>query len=154
SPDATLSTWVASCASLPEELMSRAASPSIAGEVSPASGASAPLPPHADAASSSENAANRAAPEILHIVAVLAVTTRRPRGSEKRTGERNRKARRHEAQILRAFPFSSLRLVVVLGAEVRDQLFAAQVAERVLQLHELDEQVVLRVQAGRGLRAL
>src|SRR5690349_10040673 len=42
------------------------------------------------------------------------------------------------------------RLVVVLGAEVRDQLLAAQVAERVLQLHQLDEQVVLRVQAGRG----
>ena len=28
------------------------------------------------------------------------------------------------------------RLVVVLGAEVSDQLFAAQVAERVLQLHQ------------------
>src|SRR4051812_6176379 len=37
-------------------------------------------------------------------------------------------------------------LIVVLGAEVGDELFAAHVAERVLELHELDEQVVLGVQ--------
>ena len=37
--------------------------------------------------------------------------------------------------------------VVVLEPEVRDQLLAAQVAQRVLQLHQLDEEVVLRVEA-------
>src|SRR5437867_6856201 len=37
-------------------------------------------------------------------------------------------------------------IVVVLTTEVCDQLFALQVPERVLQLHELNEQVVLRVQ--------
>src|SRR5450631_2973396 len=46
------------------------------------------------------------------------------------------------------------RLVVVLGAEVRDQLVALGVAQRVLQLHELDEQVVLRVQTLGGHRRL
>src|SRR5438093_7595327 len=35
----------------------------------------------------------------------------------------------------------AIRLVVVLRAEVRDQLLAAQVAERVLQLHQLDEEI-------------
>src|SRR5688572_17892256 len=35
--------------------------------------------------------------------------------------------------------------VIVLGAEVRDQLVALGVAQRVLQLHELDEQVVLGI---------
>src|SRR3569623_1279416 len=38
-------------------------------------------------------------------------------------------------------------LVVVLGAEVGDEVITLRVAERDLQLHELDEQVVLRVQA-------
>src|SRR4029453_10600268 len=47
-----------------------------------------------------------------------------------------------------------LTLVVVLEAEVRDEVLSAQVAERVLELHELDEQVVLGVEAGRGHRAL
>ena len=45
-------------------------------------------------------------------------------------------------------------LVVVLGAEVGDQLFAAQVAQRVLELHELDEQIVLGVQPRRGVIGL
>src|SRR5437879_724380 len=46
-------------------------------------------------------------------------------------------------------------LVVVLGTEVRDELVALGVAERVLQLHQLDEQVVLGVQAlGRSHRRL
>src|SRR5262252_8192989 len=39
-------------------------------------------------------------------------------------------------------------IVVVFTTEVRDQLLALQVPERVLQLHQLDEQVVLGVQAG------
>ena len=41
-------------------------------------------------------------------------------------------------------------LVVVLGAEVGDELFAAQVAQRVLELHELDEQVVLGIEPRRA----
>src|SRR5262249_26872942 len=45
-------------------------------------------------------------------------------------------------------------LVVVLTAQVRDQLLALQVPQRVLQLHQLDEQIVLRVQTGRVNRAL
>ena len=36
--------------------------------------------------------------------------------------------------------------VVVLQAEMRDQLLTAQVAQRVLQLHQLDEQVVLGIE--------
>src|SRR5512143_3757839 len=47
-----------------------------------------------------------------------------------------------------------IELVVVLGAEVGDELITLGVAERVLQLHELDEQVVLRVQALLRHRAL
>src|SRR4051812_14805956 len=39
-------------------------------------------------------------------------------------------------------------LVVVLTAEMGDEFFALQVPERVLQLHQLNEQIVLRVQAG------
>src|SRR5688572_12927163 len=35
--------------------------------------------------------------------------------------------------------------VVVLAAEVRDQLLAAHETQRVLQLHQLNEQIVLRV---------
>src|SRR3954471_11721379 len=45
-------------------------------------------------------------------------------------------------------------LVVVLTAKMRDQLFAFQVAQSVLQLHQLDEQVVLRIQVRRVHRAL
>src|SRR3954471_6295143 len=44
--------------------------------------------------------------------------------------------------------------VVILQAEVRDQILAAHVTQRVLQLHQLDEQVVLRVEARRVHRAL
>src|SRR5687768_12128807 len=44
--------------------------------------------------------------------------------------------------------------VVILQAEVRDEVFAAEVAERVLELHQLDEDVVLGVEAGRGHRRL
>ena len=36
--------------------------------------------------------------------------------------------------------------VVVLEPEVRDELLARHVAQRVLQLHQLDEQIVLRIQ--------
>src|SRR4051812_9489963 len=44
--------------------------------------------------------------------------------------------------------------VVVFEAEVRDEVFAAQMPERVLELHQLDEDVVLGVEAGRGHRRL
>src|SRR4051812_36963536 len=36
-------------------------------------------------------------------------------------------------------------LVVVLASEMGDQFLAHHVAQRVLQLHQLDEQVVLRI---------
>src|ERR1700748_3100749 len=45
-------------------------------------------------------------------------------------------------------------LVVVLTAKMRDELFAFQIPQRVLQLHQLNEQVVLRIQARRVNRAL
>src|SRR3954469_8535627 len=44
--------------------------------------------------------------------------------------------------------------VVIFAAEVRDQFLALQVTQRVLQLHQLDEQVVLGIEAGRVHRAL
>src|SRR2546422_905688 len=46
------------------------------------------------------------------------------------------------------------RLIVVLQAKVRDQRFPLQVAQRVLQLHGLNEQVVLRTQSGSRHRRL
>src|SRR5687768_9052220 len=45
-------------------------------------------------------------------------------------------------------------LVVILIPEVGDELFAAHVAHGVLELHELDEEVVLGVEAGGGHGAL
>src|SRR5690606_14339243 len=51
-------------------------------------------------------------------------------------------------------PHAPRRSLVVIQPQVRDLLFAHQVAQRVLQLHVLDEQVVLRVQVGRHHRAL
>ena len=42
--------------------------------------------------------------------------------------------------------------VVILQPQVRDHLFALQVAQRVLQLHRLDEQVMLGIQPGRRHR--
>ncbi len=44
-------------------------------------------------------------------------------------------------------PHNHLTLVVILQPQMRDQLFAFQVPQRVLQLHQLDEQIVLRIQA-------
>src|SRR5262249_59705946 len=44
--------------------------------------------------------------------------------------------------------------VVVLPPEMRDELLAPQIAERVLQLHELNEQVVLRIETRRVHRTL
>src|SRR5690606_10035224 len=44
--------------------------------------------------------------------------------------------------------------VVILVAQVGDELLAHHPAERVLQLHELNEQIVLRIELGRGHRAL
>src|SRR5688500_7608244 len=44
--------------------------------------------------------------------------------------------------------------VVVFAAQMRDELLAAQVAQRVLELHQLDEQIVLRVERRRMHRAL
>src|SRR5690606_19770526 len=46
------------------------------------------------------------------------------------------------------------RSLVVVQPQVRDLLFTHQVTQRVLQLHVLDEQVVLRVQLRRHHRAL
>src|SRR5436190_4656725 len=45
-------------------------------------------------------------------------------------------------------------LVVVLTTEMGDELFALEEPQRVLQLHQLDEQIVFRVQAGRVHRTL
>src|SRR5271170_7443047 len=45
-------------------------------------------------------------------------------------------------------------LVVVFQSEMRDQLFALQVPQSVFQLHQLDEQIVLRIQSRRGHRRL
>ncbi len=44
--------------------------------------------------------------------------------------------------------------VVVLVTQVRDQFFAHHPAQRVFELHRLDEDVVLGVEAGGSLRAL
>ena len=40
--------------------------------------------------------------------------------------------------------------VVVLQPQMRDQLFALQMTQGVLKFHQLDEQIVLRIEAGRG----
>src|SRR5262249_25291745 len=45
-------------------------------------------------------------------------------------------------------------LVVVLQAEVGDQRLAFQVAQSVLQLHQLDEQIVLGIESRRSHRRL
>ena len=45
-------------------------------------------------------------------------------------------------------------LVVILLAKVRDEVFANHPAQSVFQLHQLDEQVVLRIKLGRGHRRL
>src|SRR5439155_19585388 len=44
--------------------------------------------------------------------------------------------------------------VVILQPQVRDQLLASKVPQRVLELHELDEEVVLRIEPGGGHGAL
>src|SRR5206468_11471109 len=49
--------------------------------------------------------------------------------------------------------FSNL-LIVVLAAQVGDQLLAFQVTEGVFQLHQLDEEIVLGVKTGRVHRTL
>src|SRR5580700_260893 len=41
-------------------------------------------------------------------------------------------------------------LVVVLQPQMRDQFFALQMAQGVLQLHQLNEQIVLGIQARRS----
>src|SRR5688572_7492698 len=46
------------------------------------------------------------------------------------------------------------RLVVVLPSKVSDELLTFQVAERVLQFHQLDEEIVLRIEPRRVHRAL
>src|SRR5215469_10360694 len=45
-------------------------------------------------------------------------------------------------------------LVVVLQAKVGDQLLTLQVAQSVLQLHQLDEQIVLGIESRRSHRRL
>src|SRR5687767_15853907 len=44
--------------------------------------------------------------------------------------------------------------IVVFETEVSDQVLATQMTERVLQFHELNENVVLRIEARGGLRRL
>src|SRR5437773_936905 len=48
----------------------------------------------------------------------------------------------------------SARLIVVLQAKVCDQLFPVQVAQRVLQLHGLNEQIMFRTESGSRHRRL
>src|SRR3954451_8046046 len=45
-------------------------------------------------------------------------------------------------------------LVVILQAKVSDELLSLEMAQRVLQLHELDEQVVLGIEPWRRHRRL
>src|SRR5437773_11496278 len=45
-------------------------------------------------------------------------------------------------------------LVVVLETQVSNQIFAPQVAQSVLQLHQLNEDVMFRIQSWRGHRRL
>src|SRR5512139_813623 len=54
----------------------------------------------------------------------------------------------------RASPSRDGSLLVVVEAEVRDELLARDVAQRVLELRELDEEVVLRVEPLPDHRAL
>src|ERR1700730_12480652 len=44
--------------------------------------------------------------------------------------------------------------VVILTAEVRDELLSLQISQRVLQLHQLNEQIVLGIEAWRVNGAL
>src|SRR5206468_9455756 len=48
----------------------------------------------------------------------------------------------------------SLALIVILQPQMRDQLFTLQVTQRVLQLHQLNEQIMLRVEPRRMHRRL
>src|SRR5665213_497534 len=61
--------------------------------------------------------------------------------------------RRGPANTRRASQFTSL-FAVVFQPKVRDQILAHDVAQRVLQLHRLDKQIVLRINARRGIRRL
>src|SRR5271165_6377965 len=45
-------------------------------------------------------------------------------------------------------------LIVVLHSQMRNQLFSAHPAQRVLQFHQLDEDVMLGVKVGSGHRGL
>src|SRR5271166_2895970 len=51
---------------------------------------------------------------------------------------------------LRSGQVRATRLIVVFQSQMRDQFFAAQMAESVFQFHQLNEQIVLGIQAGRG----
>lgn len=62
-------------------------------------------------------------------------------------GEGARRIRESNAREVAGHP-SILR--VVIQAQMGDLLLAHQVAQRVLELHLLDEQVVLRVELGKG----
>src|SRR5438105_15490637 len=56
--------------------------------------------------------------------------------------------------ITRAPTRTGCALIVVLTAQMRDELFALEVSQRVLQLHELNEQIVLGVEIWRVHRGL
>lgn len=45
-------------------------------------------------------------------------------------------------------------LVVVLQTQMGDQIFATEISQSVLQLHQLDKDIMLGIKAGRGLRRL
>src|SRR6478735_11076811 len=55
---------------------------------------------------------------------------------------------------LRAPGLALARSVVVFASQVRDQFLAQQISQRVLQLHQLNEQIVLRVERRGMLRTL
>src|SRR6266550_4247311 len=52
------------------------------------------------------------------------------------------------------WPYGAFALVVVFASRVGDELLALQVSQRVLQLHQLNEQIVFGIQTGRVDRAL
>src|SRR5262245_6686407 len=77
----------------------------------------------------------------------------RPRRQEKR--DVTRVTRSHLSQNAPARGgLAAAHSLVVLAAQVRDALVAGHPAQRVLQLHELHEEIVLDGQPRRGHRAL
>lgn len=80
------------------------------------------------------------------------------RFDERHMNQRHRLRTTHAYEInagkFQGFGPSVPELVVILQTQMRDEFLTAQVAERVLEFHQLDEQVVLRVEAARVDRTL